>query len=405
MKEFFYFFIFFLFYYGVKFASGFGFLYLLYAIPFLVGSIQITVGKLMLGIRFIFLFLFLMCSLILTMLLNGFYEPVSLLIMFKIIFNISSCLGFYVLAFSRYSVSEGFYRLLLWLAAAAIIQSLFVFLSLYCHWYNSNIWIVIKHLGNIRIDNGVRAFGFSNAGGDGLSYKMLIGFLSLLYIGWISRITFINILFFIISFSLVFFSFFFVARTGLVISVFISGVYFTLSLIYMPKKTFLYISFLCLIGVYLYCCGSDYISSQTYKWSMEFFFKGTGTSSIETLESMMILPTKISTYIYGDGHLSNGVSNYMSIDIGYLRLIYFSGVVPVLMVLLYIFDLYRRLCYRLDDRSQSVLLLAIFSLVIIFNLKTLFFDGGLIVKILTLLYCIIISPYNSTLLKVNKENV
>lgn len=57
--------------------------------------------------------------------------------------------------------------------------------------------------------------------------------------------------------------------------------------------------------------------------------EGAHVDSVAHLQNMLTLPDEISTYIIGDGRyygdLSDGLTFYMSTDIGYLRIMYYSG--------------------------------------------------------------------------------
>lgn len=78
------------------------------------------------------------------------------------------------------------------------------------------------------------------------------------------------------------------------------------------------------------------------KFGFEYYynFKETGqftTSSTENLKEMIKMPSSFLTYILGDGYFTDPNTSffYKGIDIGYLRLIYYSGIIGLLFMILF----------------------------------------------------------------------
>jgi hypothetical protein len=65
---------------------------------------------------------------------------------------------------------------------------------------------------------------------------------------------------------------------------------------------------------------------------------GAHVDSVSQLKVMLSLPSDLSTYLVGDGRyygdIGSGLSFYMNTDIGYLRMLYYSGVPGVFLFLL-----------------------------------------------------------------------
>lgn len=63
---------------------------------------------------------------------------------------------------------------------------------------------------------------------------------------------------------------------------------------------------------------------------------GIRTASTEELKDMYVFPNNIQTYLIGEGKmfLSDNISFYMDTDVGYLRLIYFFGIIGLLLYIL-----------------------------------------------------------------------
>jgi hypothetical protein len=82
------------------------------------------------------------------------------------------------------------------------------------------------------------------------------------------------------------------------------------------------------------------------KFGFEYYynFKETGeftTSSTENLKEMIKMPSSFLTYILGDGYFTDPNTSffYKGIDIGYLRLIYYSGIIGLLCMILFYYNL------------------------------------------------------------------
>jgi len=101
--------------------------------------------------------------------------------------------------------------------------------------------------------------------------------------------------------------------------------------------------------------------------------------STSAVANMVIWPDSIYTYLYGDGRFYDDAGGfYMHTDIGYLRILYFSGILGVvLFMLMNIFLLfypivkYKKL-KKIGKARYSLMAFALLILVIVMNIKGLF---------------------------------
>ncbi|MES2654548.1 MAG: hypothetical protein V4620_03110 [Bacteroidota bacterium] len=110
-----------------------------------------------------------------------------------------------------------------------------------------------------------------------------------------------------------------------------------------------------------------------FKFGFELFinFSETGkvtSESTEDLKTMYIFPDHLKTYIIGDGKFTGDggktVSYYMGTDVGYLRLIYYFGVIGLL-----IYFLFQYFVIKTSFKNHRLLVFFIFILLVILNLK------------------------------------
>lgn len=99
---------------------------------------------------------------------------------------------------------------------------------------------------------------------------------------------------------------------------------------------------------------------------INYFEKGSAESaSTSQLQNMYIFPETIQTWIIGDGYWANpyGAGYYMSTDVGYLRLIYYFGLLGLFVYLL------MQLTIIKNSFEQKLLIYTIFLYLLILNLK------------------------------------
>jgi len=96
-----------------------------------------------------------------------------------------------------------------------------------------------------------------------------------------------------------------------------------------------------------------------------------GTSSTKNLMEMIIFPNNFITYIIGDGAFANPIDKelfYKNIDIGYLRLLYYSGLISMISFYLFQYYLFK---FGLEQTSKdySKLVYIIFLYLMVVNFK------------------------------------
>jgi hypothetical protein len=139
---------------------------------------------------------------------------------------------------------------------------------------------------------------------------------------------------------------FFYGRTGLLVSFMMIFVYcFMVILKYSSVKLLMYFFaiFMLLFIIVVVLKNRIHALESIYNWVFEIFINysegnGLEASSLTTLKAMYILPN-LKTFLLGDGYYTNAVTGfyYMNIDVGILRLLYFWGAIPT--IILYIFSL------------------------------------------------------------------
>lgn len=146
------------------------------------------------------------------------------------------------------------------------------------------------------------------------------------------------------------------------------------------------------IVTYLYNTN-DFIYSNI-RFAFEFIFNwmeegNFSTSSTDTLKSMYVFPEKLTTWIIGDGYfdepsifdpyytgkMRNWGLFYMGIDVGYLRFIYYFGIIGLLTFMGYFIGVYR-ICIKRFNLYRWLFLSILISNFIVWS------------KVATDVYCI-----------------
>ena len=99
----------------------------------------------------------------------------------------------------------------------------------------------------------------------------------------------------------------------------------------------------------------------------------TGEMHVDSWDSMVSMyrfPSEFTTWIIGDGRWMNDSKDgfYMATDIGFIRMIYYFGIIGLLSYLFLHFHLFRIICYNDRTWGKSLLLL-LFMFVCIINCK------------------------------------
>lgn len=125
------------------------------------------------------------------------------------------------------------------------------------------------------------------------------------------------------------------------------------------------------------------LNSEKYgmviRFAFEAYFNYTEYGSLETessndLQTMYRFPQDLKTYFIGDGWLNHPEIEgyyYMQTDVGYLRLIYFGGVVYCLLWFVFHYLMLNRIVMNLNNREVKWFALTLFAFLVIVNIKGL----------------------------------
>ncbi|UIR56001.1 hypothetical protein LZQ00_17270 [Sphingobacterium sp. SRCM116780] len=105
---------------------------------------------------------------------------------------------------------------------------------------------------------------------------------------------------------------------------------------------------------------------KLFRFAFEGFFKWveTGkweTDSTNTLQSMWVYPDNLKTWIIGDGYFNDPITHgfYMQTDVGYLRFIFYCGLIGLTVFMLYFVYLSTTLWFRFNYIKQLFFMLFI----------------------------------------------
>ena len=239
-----------------------------------------------------------------------------------------------------------------------LIQNLIAFLGMQM----PGITNVISTLQHAKDDYYENLFEF-RARGFGEHYFFTGGIwaaLGILAITYLKKIEIVSMRVFVVVFITIFITGMFVARTAM------TGIV-ALLLFLMPIKKNWYKLVLFLIGGALLIPATLYIEKELirrdvntgYAFEVIDTFVGTGSlktgSSNRTIEMWNTIPTETKTWLIGDAKYTDNRSGgyYMHIDVGYLRVIFYGGVIGLLLYLLYTFKLCQ-LTYRRSMFDKEV---------------------------------------------------
>lgn len=120
--------------------------------------------------------------------------------------------------------------------------------------------------------------------------------------------------------------------------------------------------------------------SHWFKWACEpllSLFSGTDIGSLESLKDMFIMPP-FRTFLFGDGQYLDGTKYYMGIDVGYLRAIYFYGILGLLMNAYLIFILMRKIRIFFPNKEMIVTLIVLGLNILIYEFKGVMWDSSIL---------------------------
>ena len=296
-----------------------------------------------------------------------------------------------LLAFLLDKFSFSFYQLCFFLILVVLLHNLMAF----CGFVNSNVRDLILDLQQpITVDNiyeeykEVRSMGFGIGNffiGGGISGLAII--LSI-YLYVKKQISFV---FFCLLLSLLVFTGIFIARTtlfGLVGLVLL----FDKQSFQDNVKYFLNV-IIAIVVLYLILLFVINNASFNYNWAFEPILNlinngSLHTSSTDVLKTMYIWPDNFKTWLIGDALFENANGTYYKeTDVGYLRVIYYFGVVGM-----FLFLFYQYWMLRLASKISNLLFeyktaIVFFVYILILNLKGLFDINYILFLILSFFSC------------------
>lgn len=228
-------------------------------------------------------------------------------------------------------------------ALACFFQSLFIILDWAVPGANGILSSIVVQPDSV--ENSYRVAGLSSSTGDGLSFRQALGAMAALHLSVVSSSKLRQCWWIgIVCLSLL--SMVFVGRTGVILFLVFAIVYGFTS----PAKKSLAKSlavFLAMnavagmIGVTLMSAEQrealfTTVLPSAFDFAFSYFAgQGLNVGSIEVLTGrMLFVPDSIGTLLLGDGYWRNpiGTGNYVPSDIGYIRSIYYVGVLGSMLI-------------------------------------------------------------------------
>ena len=113
-----------------------------------------------------------------------------------------------------------------------------------------------------------------------------------------------------------------------------------------------------------------------------------GTSSSDKMLEMYIFPTNMYSWLLGDGIISNADgSYYMYTDVGFIRLIFYWGLIATILFYLYRLYIVNSILVYLKNKPLQACMLVYFVFELICNLKGLVCGDVFLSWILIYLLC------------------
>lgn len=269
---------------------------------------------------------------------------------------------FLTVSFLRKKGAAGFEELLRLFTYTVALQALFIMLDWFIPSFSNLLQSVVQ-----KIAMSLRASGITGEAGDGLSLIQALGAISSFQLFMFSDNVKEKWLFAVL-FVLQILSIAFVGRTGFVLV----AVFIATSLL-LNGHTFTNIFRLAKLGtISLIVCFSLYsllvpphikifMEDRFLPWAFEFVYSLAEKGSLETSsttyikESMLFLPDNVKTILIGDGFFQDPADlqlNYMGTDSGYVRFIFFAGIIGSFLFYQY-FILMAALMYKISkDRNR-----------------------------------------------------
>lgn len=234
-------------------------------------------------------------------------------------------------------------RIIAW---ACCIQSLFVILDWAVPAANALLTRIVAQPELVEVS--YRVAGLSSSTGDGLSFRQALGAMAALHLSAVSamktqRILWVGIV------CLCLLSMVFIGRTGMVL-------FFAFAIAYalaspskssVAKSLFVFLAMYVIVGtigmLLMSTSQRELLVGTVLPHAFEFAFsifsgEGFNVSSLDELTGkMLFVPDSVDTLLLGDGYWSNpiGSGNSVPSDVGYVRIIYYVGLLGSLLIYLW----------------------------------------------------------------------
>lgn len=129
------------------------------------------------------------------------------------------------------------------------------------------------------------------------------------------------------------------------------------------------------LTVFVYLFASN---DQLVSWAFELFINMGDSGHIESestnqLKDMYIFPSTLATWFIGDGKTNNEYGGfYMGSDVGYIRSIFYWGIIGTIIYLYIQYKMVRKAIYSTQYKAYRVFLAFIFIFLLVYWLKDLY---------------------------------
>ena len=265
----------------------------------------------------------------------------------------------------------------------SLIQTFFISLSIASVAFRFVMNSVIDVTGNTNYLESFRVRGFSASGGSALSFIQAIGVLSSLYLLRTTRKS--KYAYFAL---MIWIPILFVGRTGFYLSAIFIILHFanTQSMINFLRSVFLRPISLVVTAVviastpHVFQIMPDLFDSEAQdkvkfavRWGFELFINAQdgefSTATTDSLLDMLVIPTEPIYFTFGLGVFDSGAFGYERTDSGYLKTMYSSGIIGVLILYGTLYFAFFRVAMDCQSTRLKYYLLTILAAAIILEIK------------------------------------
>lgn len=288
--------------------------------------------------------------------------------------------SYLLVSISDRAVGCDFNKLLYLISFATFLQSLFVFLEWFSPAFSDFTYAIIN-----KKPMWLRASGLSSEAGDGLSLIQATGAMSSYYLYMFleqrKKYKIISLFMFVAQLL----SIAFVGRTGfiLLISFMMTSILFGRITFQNGVRLLGFVAWVGFIGYGLYRfavpdAARELLETRLLPWAFEYAYSFAERGALETgstteiWESMIFLPDSQKTLFFGNGIFADPIMpeyNYMDTDSGYIRFIYFAGLLGSCLLYFYFIMVLLLMKKSKGDRQLFVFVLSFCIAVFIGQIK------------------------------------